>query len=209
MPKPAPASALVVKRNPDQTRQRLLDAAFCEIYRNGFRAASVDQILSETGLTKGALYHHFPNKSALGYAVVDEVIFANMNEKWIRPMSETDDPIGAVMAKLHGFSPAEVEQVCSQGCPLNNLAQEMSPVDEEFRRRIERVFSAWREALAGAFERGVRAGKVRSDADCQEAAGFVVASIEGAVGLAKNSQEPGLLDCCMRGLMRYLEALRA
>ena len=38
----------------DTTRQKLLQAAFAEIYRNGFQAASLTQILSETGLTKGA-----------------------------------------------------------------------------------------------------------------------------------------------------------
>ena len=42
---------------PDTTRQKLLQAAFTEIYRHGFQAASLTQILSDTALTKGALYH--------------------------------------------------------------------------------------------------------------------------------------------------------
>ena len=46
-------------RNPDQTRARLLEAAFEEIYQHGFQGMRVDEILERTGLKKGAFYHHF------------------------------------------------------------------------------------------------------------------------------------------------------
>src|SRR6202044_3625075 len=61
-------------RDPERTRERLLRAASREIYRSGFQSASLDRILVSAGVTKGALYHHFENKEALGYAVVEEVI---------------------------------------------------------------------------------------------------------------------------------------
>jgi len=44
----------------DVTREKILDAAFHEIHRYGFQSASLANILERTGLTKGALYHHFP-----------------------------------------------------------------------------------------------------------------------------------------------------
>ena len=66
------------KRNPEQTRQALLEAAFEEIYRVGFQAASLDRILDRAGVTKGALYHHFKNKLELGYAVLEEVVRPTM-----------------------------------------------------------------------------------------------------------------------------------
>ena len=61
-------------RDPQRTRERLLQAASREIYRSGFQSASLDTILASAGVTKGALYYHFKNKQALGYAVVEEVI---------------------------------------------------------------------------------------------------------------------------------------
>src|SRR5262245_46602053 len=45
------------KRNPDLTRENLLQAAFWEMYRNGFRAADLDAILKKARVTKGARYH--------------------------------------------------------------------------------------------------------------------------------------------------------
>ena len=64
---------MITRRNPKATRELLLEAAFWEIFRSGFQAASLDAILKETGVTKGALYPHFPSKAALGHAVIDEV----------------------------------------------------------------------------------------------------------------------------------------
>ena len=61
-------------RDPDGTRERLLQAAFREVRRSGFQSAGIDTILAATNLTKGALYYHFDSKEALGYAIVDEVI---------------------------------------------------------------------------------------------------------------------------------------
>src|ERR1700727_474847 len=65
-------------RDPERTRERLLQAASREIYRSGFQSASLGTILASAGVTKGALYHHFKNKEALGYAVVEEIISADV-----------------------------------------------------------------------------------------------------------------------------------
>ena len=54
-------------KNPDLTRAKLLEAGFQEVYEHGFRSASIDSILARAGVTKGALYHHFSSKQALGY----------------------------------------------------------------------------------------------------------------------------------------------
>jgi AcrR family transcriptional regulator len=64
----------------------LLRAAFREVYPSGFRTADVDAILAAAGVTKGALYHHFESKEALGHAVVDEVIAEMNRDKWLRPL---------------------------------------------------------------------------------------------------------------------------
>ena len=72
-------------RDPERTRELLLQAAFQEIYRSGYRSADLEAILAAAGVTKGALYYHFTNKEALGYAVVDEVIASNLHQKWVQP----------------------------------------------------------------------------------------------------------------------------
>lgn len=197
------------KRDPEATRAEILRAACREIHEKGFRGASLDKILAETGVTKGALYHHFPDKDALGYAVVEEVIRAEVLETWVRPLIGAEDPIRAIQGILRGLAEKKSEAACRCGCPLNNLAQEMSPLDEGFRMRIEAVFKLWRGAVAEALERGRIAGSVRKEVNARTAAAFIVASFEGITGLAKNAQDPSVLHTAGAGLVFYLESLRA
>ncbi|MEM7465896.1 MAG: TetR family transcriptional regulator C-terminal domain-containing protein, partial [Pseudomonadota bacterium] len=94
------------------------------------------------------------------------------------------------------------------GCPINNLATEMSPVDEGFRERIEKIYKRWHKQIACAILEAQSAGSVRADIEASEVAYFVIASIQGAVGLAKNAQDFGLFKHSVQGLFGYLEGLR-
>ena len=88
------AKVVPVKRDADATRQRILDAGAVEIHRHGFRNASVESILADTGLTKGAFYHHFAAKADLGYAVIDESIRTQVLTKWVEPIEAALDHSG-------------------------------------------------------------------------------------------------------------------
>ena len=72
-------------------------SAFEEMLRSGFRNADLDAILARAGVTKGALYYHFHNKEALGFAVVDEVIASNVHRKWVQPLRNAKNPIDALV----------------------------------------------------------------------------------------------------------------
>jgi TetR/AcrR family transcriptional regulator, transcriptional repressor for nem operon len=195
-------------RDPDATRDKLLKAAFEEIYRRGFQAASLDTILARAGVTKGALYHHFPDKAALGYAVVDEVVKGLLLERWGVLTPPSRDPVTALQRILQGraanISPREVEL----GCPLNNLAQEMSPLDQRFRKGVNATFDIWTGAVAKDLVRGQAEGTVRRDVDARKVAAFVVASIEGSFGLAKGAQSAAMLRSNLEVLSSFLESLR-
>ncbi len=196
----------LAKRNPDMTRRSLLEAAFGEIHIRGFQAASLDRILSRAGVTKGALYHHFQNKRQLGYAVVDDLILERVVETWVRPLERAQNPIDGLLAALG--REREEPAMDRLGCPLNNLSQEMSPLDEGFRERLENVFRVWLEGIADCLRRGQAAGQVRTDIDPSEVATFFLASLEGCISLAKNAGDKRVFENCTSGLQKYLEGLR-
>jgi AcrR family transcriptional regulator len=197
------------ERNADATRARILEAAFREIYHKGYQGMRLDDVLQHTGLTKGALYHHFPNKLSLGYAVVEEVIAEAMAGIWIRGLAAASNPIDAISALVtelaRGQGPFDA---VTQGCPLNNLAQEMSPLDEGFRTRLDRVFQAWSRCLVEALDAGKRNGTVRANLDSARTATFIIAAVEGCIGMAKNAQSLDCLQHCTLSLTEYLDSLR-
>jgi len=198
----------MVRRDPETTRRELLEAAFEEMYEHGFQATGIDQILARTGLTRGALYHHFKNKQELGYAVFDEVIRPWMARTWMTGLETSDDPLTALGEKMRGAMEVLPERFLKRGCPLNNLTQEMAQVDEGFGERIESLLHDWRGTIAAALRRGVETGTVRPDLDVEATAAFLIAGWEGMAGMAKGTGDAALLTR-MGGVMeRYLEGLR-
>jgi AcrR family transcriptional regulator len=194
---------------PEDTRRRILAAAFEEFYRNGFQGGSLNRIVDEAGTTKGALFHHFDGKNDLGYAVIEEVIAPAMKARWFDPMAQSVDPITDLKHTLRRFMEEDVEHHrIAQGCPLNNLAQEMSPLDEGFRKRIGDVYVAWRECLAAALARGIKAGQVRKDISPGNVAAFIVAAQTGMIGTAKNSQSEELMTQAGEAYLAYLDSLK-
>lgn len=197
------------ERNPDQTRRRILEAAFIEMYRNGFQGMRLDEVTAASELTKGALYHHFPNKQALGYAVVEEVIRPMMESIWVQPLQQATDPLQGLLDVIEHMPEAKPSEMMLQyGCPLNNLAQEMSPLDEGFRRRLDQVFNIWHQVISDALLAARSKGIIRADIDCEDTATFVMAALEGCIGIAKNAQSVDRLMACNRGLMQYLLSLK-
>jgi AcrR family transcriptional regulator len=179
------------------------------MFRHGFQAASLERILAHTGVTKGALYHHFPDKAALGLAVVSEVVRGLMLSRWVAPLDLPGDALGVFTAMLRDRSAHLTAREVELGCPLNNLAQEMSPLDTRFRRAIDGIYADWRAGAARALARGQAEGTVRRDVDPNAVAAFVVAAVEGSYGLAKGSNDPALLRDNFRVLEVFLEGLRA
>jgi hypothetical protein len=125
---------------------------------------------------------------------------------WVKPLN-VPDPI-AIQATLQQrsdeLSPRQVEY----GCPLNNLAQEMSPLDARFRKAIDGIYEEWIGGSAAGLERGRQEGSVRSEVDPRAVAGFIVATIEGSYGLAKGTKDGEILKGNFGMLPRFLLGLR-
>ncbi|MEN9502591.1 MAG: hypothetical protein RI964_1876 [Pseudomonadota bacterium] len=194
-------------KQPDITRQKLLEAAFHEVHLYGFQAASLGQILGRAQVTKGALYHHFADKKSLGLAIIDELVAPYIRENFIIPLQTTPHPLQTLLELIQRKSRMSTDEMVKLGCPLNNLLQEMSPVDEDFRARLNAVLEEWRVGIATALQRAQAAGEMRNDVDATHIALFVVAALEGCVGIAKNLQSLAALQQCRALLVQFLATL--
>lgn len=199
----------MVTRQTDLTRDKLLQAAFNEIHLHGFQAASIANILRDTGLTKGALYHHFPTKQELGLAVIDEVVRGQLDALVFRQLRESKRPIHTLLQIIDESGRHSVLEAITLGCPLNNLMQEMSPLDAEFKVRLNSILSAWQAVIEDALRREQQTGGVRPDVDCHASALFIVSAWEGCIGIAKSQQSLKSFGLCMKQLHGYVQGLLA
>lgn len=190
------------------TRERILARMFLDIRKNGFQGLRADKVVSEMDITKGALYHYFANKQAIGIAVVDEIIRPN----YLRFYRELDcwegHPIDKLQEHLGFLSGRATDEEVALGCPLNNLVQEMSPIDEEFRLHMKIIIDNIHDSITAALRRGQAAGLVRSEINAEAIARFYFATIEGAYSIAKVHKEAAAFRSNMAMLHQFLDTLK-
>ncbi len=190
------------------TRSKILFAAYKEMHYQGFQSASLSNILARTGVTKGALYHHFPNKTELGYAVIDEVIAQRIHLSFVKPLQNFENPVDGIIELIQASGDAFSLTDIELGCPLTALAQEMAPIDEGFRTRLIKIYDQWHQSIADSFCRALDKGQLQPDFDPEIVAATIVATLEGAMHAAKVAQDLNILYQCGAGLIQYLHLIR-
>ncbi|HWZ59235.1 MAG TPA: TetR/AcrR family transcriptional regulator [Gemmatimonadaceae bacterium] len=208
----------LVPKAADTTRQKILRAAFMEFYRNGFQGGGLNDIVAAAGTTKGALFHHFTGKQDLGYAVVDEIIGPLLLQRWLDPLTgrlterftDAADPVAVLQRTFRTLVKHDMDTGhWLLGCPLNNMAQEMSPLDDGFRSRIDALYTTWRKGFAAAFATGIASGTVATTVNPRSVAALLVASQMGIWGTGKSSQSKTVMTQATDAICDYLNTLKA
>jgi TetR/AcrR family transcriptional regulator, transcriptional repressor for nem operon len=186
----------------------ILDAASRLIHIRGFNNTSVDDILRESGAGKGNFYYYFKSKDELGFAILDrsvERIRQDLTEKYF---TKGTDP----WEQLQGFLDFPVEWArergCTGGCPLGNLAVEMSDIHEEFRQRLNRAFDELRSRIELSLEQARNQGTLQGDANIPRLAHFIIAGFEGAFMLGKLRKDPEVVAAVIAELKYHLAQYR-
>jgi len=187
------------------TRDQILDAASRLMHLQGYQATSLDDVLRESGVGKGNFYYYFRSKEELGYAIIDRLVNGFV-ERTLKPMFEDQsvDPVIQVQRFLHRVLENQRQRNCVGGCPMGNLASELSDVHEGFRLRLARVFLEWSARLTEALTRGQMSGALRPDSDPAGIAQFIVAALEGAILLTKVSKDISVMEQCVEHLEQHL-----
>jgi AcrR family transcriptional regulator len=201
--KPAPV-ATGRTNDPDGLRQRLLDTAFQAFTTRGYASTSVSDLKELAGATGGALAHHFATKKELGLAVVNERVAVAIEESWIAPVQTAPDASRGVQQVFSGIIAGLEDQGYVNGCPLNNLALELSG-EEEFRVPMAALFDAWRQAIAGKIRDDRKAGS-DGTGNPEALATLVVATYSGAMAMARATQSAQPLRVCAKQLKQVMQA---
>ncbi|MDI7862630.1 TetR/AcrR family transcriptional regulator [Rhizobiaceae bacterium n13] len=192
--------------DPEGVRRRIIDAAYETFVRRGYLATGMLELRERASVSGGAMAHHFPAKRDLGLAVIRDRVSEAVRQTWIEPLHSCADAPAAIDMI---FSNIIDELTCNgavSGCPLNNMAMEISHHDAEMREGLDAVFEAWHEALSTKFGTDVNQNRARN-LNPNGLATLVIAAYSGAMAMAKTRQDVGpLVDC--RGELAALFATK-
>jgi AcrR family transcriptional regulator len=193
-----------IRRNdPQGLRARLLDAAARLFQTRGYHATGMRDVMEATGVSSGALHHHFPTKDSLALAVITDRVAPVVRETWITPVLVTPSMSKAINQIFTEIIEGIEQRGSVAGCPLNNLAMELSFSSAQFRAPLQSIFREWQSTLAECVGR-TRGGARLDRAKRAAAAAFIIATYSGAMNLAKATQSASPLRLAAATLTQWL-----
>ena len=185
-----------------RTRERVLAGATEIFHRQGFSGTSIHDLIRETGVKKGNLYHYFSSKEEMGLEVLTRAKddFFGFLEKSLQgdtPSAQLANHFGAIVRYHEGRN-------LVGGCIFGNTALEMSDRNEAYRSVIQAVFEEWWRRIREVLERAFQSGEARKDLDPEAMARHVVATVEGGIMVARASRNSSDLKECLAVLAELL-----
>jgi TetR/AcrR family transcriptional repressor of nem operon len=162
-------------------RERLLEAGVRTLSKLGFNGCSVQDITDAAGVPKGSFYNHFDSKEALGAAALEHY-WSDGACNQLRILSDT---VTSPRQRLQAYfeeaasSMAKLDYTC--GCLIGNMAAELSDHSPVVSTQIAAIMTLWSRRMADCIREAQVAGEIRSKAEPELLATFVLDAWEGAV----------------------------
>jgi len=178
-----------------RTRERVLAGAMDIFHRQGFSGTSIHDLIRETGVKKGNLYHYFSSKEEMGLQVLTTA--RDDFFRFLENSLQGDTPSARLTNHFESIIRYHERRNLVGGCIFGNTALEMSDRNETYRAVIHGVFEEWRRRIREVLESAVRSGEARKDLDPDAMARHIVATVEGGIMVARASRNPADLKACL------------
>ena len=164
----------------NNTRKNLIDSAFSEIYSNGYQGASLTTILKNAKVHKGSMYHFFENKKDMALVCIKEKIYERFVQRYSLILALESGYLEAFINGLKDTSQRDF----NKGCPIANIVQEMSNIDEDFKVLMEEIYQSFRKNIKDILDISIQKNEMK-ECDTTKLALYIASTLEGAILSAK------------------------
>lgn len=188
-------------------RTKLLDATLAMVRRKGFSATSVDELCKEAGVTKGAFFHHFDSKEALGVAAADYWSETTGAMFAAAPYHEIDDPLERVLGYVQLRRDLLDGEAAEYTCLVGTMVQEAYASNPAIRDACKTSIFGHAETLEDDIQAAIDACGLTPDWTAKSLALHTQAVLQGAFILAKASADRSIAEEMVDHLARYIRSL--
>src|SRR5580692_3852028 len=161
-------------------RQKILTTGLQVVHQRGFAGASVRDIVQAAGVPQGSFTNHFASKEAFGLEILD-LYLANGRAVMRETLrNDTLPPLARLRAYIDAGKNRLNQDAMRNGCLFGNFTAEASDHSEAIRSRLVEIFAEVQASVAYCLRAAVSAGELPPNFECDEVAGFVVSSLQGA-----------------------------
>jgi TetR/AcrR family transcriptional regulator, transcriptional repressor for nem operon len=168
----------------ERTREQVIERAAALFNQLGYQATSIADVMSATGLKKGGIYRHFESKEELALAAFEFAV-AQMRQRFTDALHQLDDPAARLRAIIRVYERIPLDPPVPGGCPVLNASVEADDTNPLLRERAQHVVDGLRHVIRSTVKQGQASGKFDKAAQPELVASVFIATLEGAVMLAK------------------------
>jgi TetR/AcrR family transcriptional regulator, transcriptional repressor for nem operon len=195
-------------------REKILDAALTAIRSKGFNATTVDDLCGAAGVTKGAFFHHFDSKDALGVAAAEHWSKVTSGFFADAPYHRHDDPLERVLAYIAFRRDILQGELPEFTCLVGTMAQEVHQSSRAIAAACDASISGHAATLepdiaAAMQQRGLDPAGAYTGWSAASLALHTQAVLQGAFILAKAKGGPAIAEESADHLARYVRLLFA
>ncbi len=184
-------------------RSQIIDAAARLMSQRGFASTSVDDVIREAKLSgKSHFYHYFKSKEELGYAVLARQ-FERFTERGLAVLREPMiEPLERLTLFIDTLVALQIARGLQGGSPFGSLAAELADTHDGFRERIALVFERWAAQIRSLLWEA--RPLLHDDVDTGRLARFIIATLEGALLMARVHRDAAALEGIAYDLKRFI-----
>src|SRR5271157_369082 len=188
-------------------RQKLLDAALSLVRTKGYASTTVDDICDAAGVTKGAFFHHFNHKEALGVAAAD--YWSEMTGAFFEaaPYHKHKDPLDRVLGYIDFRKAILIGKVPEFTCLVGTMVQEVYETWPAIREACDASISSHAAKIETDIAEAIERHGIRAEWSARSLALHTQAVLQGAFILAKAKSGPEVAAENIDHLRRYIELL--
>lgn len=188
-------------------QQKLLHAALSLIREKGYSSTSVEELCAQAGVTKGAFFHHFKSKDALGVAAAkhwSEITGAFFETA---PYHKHSDPLDRVFGYLDFRKALLKGEIAEFTCLAGTMVQEIYSTSPAIREACEASISGHAAKVEADIAEAMKRYRIRAPWTAQSLALHTQAVLQGAFIMAKAKGGPAIAAASIDHLHRYIELL--
>jgi len=187
------------------TRGKLVEAARQLFWEKGYESTSLQDVVGKANVRAGSLYYFFQTKEDLLLAVLDHYVELLWPAVIQPAFGRTQDPIERIFSILNGYREGLIYTGFAHGCPIGNLALEVSDELPRAREKIAQNFAGWREWIRKCLAEA--AVRLPANVNGERLATFVLTVMEGAVMQARAHHSLEQFDSSVAELREYFNRL--
>jgi TetR/AcrR family transcriptional repressor of nem operon len=194
-------------RDATTTKRRILDVAQDLVLERGFSGTTVDAVIDAAGISKGAFFHHFSSKNALGQSMLERYAAADADilETFMANAEEaSDDPADQLVAFVRSFEEASDEMFAQPGCLFVSFVYEKMPDSREAHQVIRGNIELWRKRMSDKLTQALGDRSI-TGVDPDSLADLMFTVFEGSFILARATGDPRDVRRQLGHYRRYLE----